>query len=70
MEKLSGLWNKRLAASTDTITANMKNVLGCIAMDVIGLVAFGKDLKMVDQLATNDNPKWEALETMTSGYSI
>jgi cytochrome P450 len=68
MDKLSGLWNNRLKTSTDTITVNMKNVLGCIAMDVIGMVAFGKDLKMVDQLATNDDPRWQALETITSGY--
>ena len=69
MDKVNKMWMDRIDKEKK-IKVNIKTILGCIAMDVIGLVAFGHDLRMIDQLHTSDDPKWDALEVITSGILI
>lgn len=65
-QKLIKIWNDKLNLDP-VLTTDIHAVLATMALDVIGMVAFGKDLAFTDQLKTKDLVKWEALEILTSG---
>ncbi|KAJ2998631.1 hypothetical protein HDV02_004261 [Globomyces sp. JEL0801] len=65
IHQLCDIWDKQLKLSNQ-INVNMHQVLTAVALDVIGIVAFGESLNSIKNLSIGKDATWKDLETITT----